>query len=45
LDVERVSANGPILITSASDRIRRFLAKFGDDDTMFEEPTVYLGQR
>lgn len=44
LELERMTSDGPILITSATHKIRRFLAKYGQDDSMFEQPTVYIRQ-
>lgn len=45
LKLERVAADGPLLITSSTEQLRRFLARHGGDEALFEEPTVYMRQK
>jgi hypothetical protein len=45
LDLERVAADGPLLLTSKTEKIRRFLAKYGGEEALFDEPIVYLRQK
>ncbi len=45
LTLERVMADGPLLITSKTEKIRRFLTKYGAEETLFDEPTIYLRQK